>query len=106
MRCALETLKIPESASLHPIRTAGLTVAAAQGDDVLRVESGEDDDVVEVNIREVMEYNKTQDEVVKSSMVIFVNRIHLEQCIYFQTSSNSTAIYHHSPPTHTAAPSH
>lgn len=59
--------------------------ASAQTDDVFREEGG--DDVVEVNIREVMAPNETQEEVAspemtKPPLVIIVNRTDIEQCIY------------------------
>ncbi|XP_042245422.1 sodium/potassium/calcium exchanger 1-like [Thunnus maccoyii] len=60
--------------------------ASAQTDDVFREEEG-GDDVVEVNIREVMAPNETQEEVVspettKPPLVIIVNRTDIEQCVY------------------------
>lgn len=60
--------------------------ASAQTDDALGAEGGEDD-VVEVNIREVMASNETEQEVVspestKPPPVIIVNRTDIEQCIY------------------------
>ncbi len=62
--------------------------ASAQTDDALGVERGGGDDVVEVNIREVMASNETEEEEVvspestKPPLVIIVNRTDIEQCIY------------------------
>ncbi|KAK5874385.1 hypothetical protein PBY51_019332 [Eleginops maclovinus] len=62
--------------------------ASAQRDHTLRAEvDGDGDDVVEVNIREVMGFNETEEEVVpldstKPPPVIVVNRTDIQQCIY------------------------
>ncbi|XP_037646072.1 sodium/potassium/calcium exchanger 1-like [Sebastes umbrosus] len=60
--------------------------ASARTDDALGAEVG-GDDVVEVNVREVMASNETEEEVVlpestKPPTVIIVNRTDIEQCIY------------------------
>ncbi|XP_049910692.1 sodium/potassium/calcium exchanger 1-like [Epinephelus moara] len=60
--------------------------ASAQTDDALGAQGG-DGDVVEVNIREVMASNETEEESVspestKPPLVIIVNRTDIEQCIY------------------------
>ncbi|KAM7405736.1 hypothetical protein PAMP_000163 [Pampus punctatissimus] len=73
--CFIYTLTL--KARLSQLRTS------AQTDDVFREE-----DAVQVNIREVMASNETQEEVVvppestKPPLVIIVNRTDIEQCIY------------------------
>ncbi|XP_070787292.1 sodium/potassium/calcium exchanger 1-like [Enoplosus armatus] len=60
--------------------------ASAQTDDALGAHGG-DDDVVEVNVRELMASNETEEEVVspestKPPLVIVVNSTDIEQCVY------------------------
>ncbi|XP_040890705.1 sodium/potassium/calcium exchanger 1-like [Toxotes jaculatrix] len=62
--------------------------ASERTDDALRAEGG-DDDVLEVNIREVAASNETQEEAVspegsKPPLVMIVNRTDIEQCIYVE----------------------
>ncbi|XP_042342643.1 sodium/potassium/calcium exchanger 1-like isoform X1 [Plectropomus leopardus] len=82
--------------------------ASAQTDDALGAEGGDDDDVVEVNIREVMASNETEEEVVspestKPPLVIIVNRTDIEQCIYVDPQPPKPPPTP-PPPTTTAAP--
>ncbi|XP_022605275.1 sodium/potassium/calcium exchanger 1-like [Seriola dumerili] len=82
--------------------------AAAQTDDALRAEAGDDDDVVEVNIREVMASNETEEEVVppessKPPLVITVNRTDIEQCIYVDPQPPKPLPTPSPPPSTTAA---
>ncbi|XP_045889573.1 sodium/potassium/calcium exchanger 1-like isoform X2 [Micropterus dolomieu] len=81
--------------------------ASAQTDDTLGAERG-DDDVVEVNIREVMASNETAEEVVstgatKPPLVIIVNSTDIEQCIYVDPHPPKPPPTP-PPPTTTAAP--
>uniref|UniRef100_A0A3Q3QDR4 Sodium/potassium/calcium exchanger 1 n=1 Tax=Monopterus albus TaxID=43700 RepID=A0A3Q3QDR4_MONAL len=60
--------------------------ASLHTDEALGVDEG-DDDVLEINIREVMASNKTEEQAVspestKPPLVIMVNRTDIEQCIY------------------------
>ncbi|XP_072237256.1 sodium/potassium/calcium exchanger 1-like [Leuresthes tenuis] len=62
------------------------TQASIQTDDAIGAEAGADD-VVEVNIREVIASNQTEEETVehestKPPLVVIVNRTDIEQCIY------------------------
>ncbi|XP_056249185.1 sodium/potassium/calcium exchanger 1-like isoform X3 [Seriola aureovittata] len=82
--------------------------AAAQTDDALRAEAGDDDDVVEVNIREVMASNETEEVVVppessKPPLVITVNRTDIEQCIYVDPQPPKPLPTPTPPPSTTAA---
>nr|XP_046251415.1 sodium/potassium/calcium exchanger 1-like [Scatophagus argus]XP_046251425.1 sodium/potassium/calcium exchanger 1-like [Scatophagus argus]XP_046251433.1 sodium/potassium/calcium exchanger 1-like [Scatophagus argus]XP_046251438.1 sodium/potassium/calcium exchanger 1-like [Scatophagus argus] len=81
--------------------------ASAQTDDALRAEWGHDD-AVQVNIREVMASNETEEEgeevvspeITKPPLVIIVNRTDIEQCIYVDPKPPPTL----PPPTTTATP--